>query len=215
MQTQAFVSIRTIVILTVAVSTALIAALLIFHLRSEATSSVSTSNEAILFPVGREIKPFDLMSTDIQTFTQKNLNAHWTLLFFGFTHCADVCPATLDMLSHAYRDLSSRYPNLQVVFVSLDPERDTIAALSQYMKTFHPAFIGVSGSLQSLRKLQSQLGIFAIRDTAPQANYQIQHSSSIMLINPQGKWAGMFKYGLSPQKFIEIFEKSIHSLSEA
>ena len=204
-------STRNIVLLVLVVSVALISLLMAFHLRHPVSrQGVGFANEeVVIFPIGRDIKAFQLRTAEDQAFTPVNFLNHWTLLLFGFTHCADVCPANLSMLSQIYDSLHNQYPNLQVVLVSLDPERDNKVSLNKYVKSFHADFMGVSGATSALRKLQSDLGIYAIRDESQGSNYQIQHSPSILLINPQGKWVGQFKYGLSPQKFMETFNKSM------
>jgi protein SCO1/2 len=183
----------------------------IYHWQTKKTPPSIPPDVGLVFTVPRDIKPFELVSTDFKKFTQQNLYQHWTLLFFGFTHCSSICPTTLDMINRAYPELQKAYPNLQVVLISLDPERDSLDALSKYTRSFNPAFIGVSGKIQELRKLQSQFGIFSSRENVMQAkpgsetNYQIEHSSSILLIGPQGKWTGLFKYGTSPKQFSDAF----------
>ena len=116
------------------------------------------------------------------------------------------------MLGRAYQKLYATYPNLQVVLISLDPERDNLQTLSTYTHSFNKNFIGATGQIQELRKLQSQLGIFSERDTTS-SNYQLQHTSSILLINPQGKWAGLFKFGMNPEQFTQAFTEAIKILS--
>lgn len=118
------------------------------------------------------------------------------------------------MMNRAYTKLQATYPNLQVVFISLDPDRDTPESLKAYTQLFNSNFIGVTGKIQELRKLQSQLGIYSDRDNSSSTNdYQLQHTSSILLINPQGQWAGLFKFGLKPEQLARGFEDSIKSSS--
>lgn len=201
-------SVRNIVLLVIVISIVLMTIVMAFHLRHESKTTLA-SDHAVIFPVGRDIKPFQLRTATDQSFTSANLMQHWTLLLFGFTHCQDVCPVSLSMLSAVYDQLRKNYPNLQIVLISLDPKRDNQLSLSKYMKSFHHDFIGVSGAVSALRKLQSDLGIYAIGDEVQGTNYQIQHSSSILLINPQGKWVGQFKYGMSPKIFMDTFNKSM------
>lgn len=193
---------------------AIIASLFVFHLRHKSLPAPIATNEMTVFSIPRDLKPFELVTTDNKKFTQKDFLNHWTLLFFGFTHCSNVCPTTLDMMNRAYNKLHASYPSLQVVLISLDPERDTPMTLTNYMHSFNNDFIGVTGKITDLRKLQSQLGIFSARDSSSsENNYQIQHTSSIILINPQGKWTGLFKYGLTPEQFAKNFEESVKSFS--
>ena len=197
------VALHKIVFSVVFVCAAIMVSLFIYHSRAKQLQPALSPDIGLIFSAPRDIKPFKLETANQQVFTEKNFFNHWTLLFFGFTHCAQVCPTTLDMMSRAYTDLHQIYPNLQIVLISVDPERDTPESLAEYTKTYNPAFIGVTGKIQELRKLQSQLGIYAARDSGtPAANYQVQHTSSILLINPQGKWAGLFKYGLKPSDLV-------------
>ena len=190
---------------------ALITSLFVYHLKNAPErSNITVNQEVLTFPVPRELKAFTLTTANNGKFTERNLLQHWTLLFFGFSHCANICPTTLAMLNRAYQVLQPRYPNLQVVLVSLDPERDTPSVVSNYAQSFNPAFIGTSAKRQDLHKLQSQFGIYAQREqNRDNKNYQIIHTSSILLLNPQGQWVGIFKYGLSPNQFIDLFEQSV------
>lgn len=192
------------------VCTAIISALFVFYLSHRPHQVLLSTNDAVVFSVPRELKSFELNATNQQKFTEKNFYNHWTLLFFGFTHCAKVCPTNLDLMNRVYQNLINDYPNLQVVLISLDPDRDNLQTLTHYVQSFNPNFIGATGSIQSLHKLQSQLGIFSARDDSQSTtDYQIQHTSSILLINPQGRWAGLFKYGLTKAAFIKSFKESV------
>lgn len=203
------VSTNKIIFFVVFICAAIMASLFVYH-SSQKVKQPLPPEVGMIFPAPRDIKPFKLVAND-QPFTEKNLYKHWTLMFFGFTHCAKVCPTTLDLMNRVYVQLNNKYPDLQVVLVSVDPERDTQSTLTQYTQSYNPSFIGATGEIQELRKLQSQLGIFAARDksTSP-TDYQIQHTSSILLINPQGKWAGMYKYGLKPDELIKGLEAGIN-----
>ena len=203
------VSHQKVIILIVFIIAALVTSLFLFHLRNEQKPLLSNDN-VTLFNVARHLKDFDLQDGSGKPFTQRELRDHWTLLFFGFTHCNSVCPTTLDMLARAYKELKPLYPNLQVVLVSVDPERDNMQSLAAYTKQYHDDFIGITGKQQALRKLQSQLGIYAEKETrADDKSYQVQHSSSILLLNPHGQWTGSIRYGLTPAEFITTFKESM------
>jgi protein SCO1 len=205
-----------IIILTVFVCTALMSSLFIFHLRSQPIRTTLSNDAGMIFPIARDIKPFSLVSSEEQPFKLQNFYDHWTLVFFGFTHCSQICPTTLDMIQKAYPELHAAYPNLQVVLISVDPERDTPALIKQYTQTYNKDFLGASGKINELRKLQSQLGIYSERDpNGTNTEYQINHTSSVLLINPQGKWSGLFKFGLSPAQFSQAFKESMQALSNA
>lgn len=201
-----------IIFFIVFICASLITSLFVYHASQKNTAPILSPDIGMLFPAPRDIKSFELMAANQQKFTEKDFYQHWTLLFFGFTHCSSVCPINLDVIERVYPELHAKYPELRVVLVSVDPLRDTPDALLKYVQHYNPDFKGITGNIQEIRKLQSQLGIFAARDTAsPNDNYQIQHTASILLINPQGKWAGLFKYGLKPAELQTGIETSLRS----
>ncbi|MFZ2315582.1 MAG: SCO family protein [Gammaproteobacteria bacterium] len=203
MNQQQKLSTNKIVALLILLCAAIITILFSFRISHASEANLLDPAVGTLFTVPRDIKPFKLVAAPMpgHAFSEKNLLNHWTLVFFGFTHCATVCPPTLVKLSDIYQSLHPKIPNLQVVFISLDPTRDSLDKLNRYTRQFNKGFMGVSGKIQELRKLQSQLGVFAARDE----NNQIQHTASILLINPQGKWSGL----LSDAKPAEVLTKAL------
>lgn len=212
MKTNSTYSTNKIIVLVVFVCAAIMTSVFVYNWREQAARSVIALDNGSVFPAPRPIKSFELTSTN-QKWTQKNLLGHWSLLFFGFTHCSNVCPTTLDMMKQAYAPLQKAIPNLQVVLISLDPERDTPNTVNAYAKSYHDAFQGVTGNMQELRKLQSQFKIFSARDPEPNTNYQIQHTSSILLVNPKGEWVGLLHYGMNPQEFVKEVKQSVDYLT--
>ncbi|MDH3789565.1 MAG: SCO family protein [Xanthomonadales bacterium] len=152
----------------------------------------------LLLPEPRVIADFSLVDDDGQPFSLERLKGQWSLLFFGFTHCPDVCPSALYDLAQVRKTLARNDPektnNLQVLFVSVDPERDTPRQLNQYVNYFDPEFIGVTGPEAQLAPLTLQLGIaYRIEDHEPGSQqYNVDHSASILLMNPDGQLHGVF-----------------------
>ncbi|MDH3925059.1 MAG: SCO family protein [Xanthomonadales bacterium] len=152
----------------------------------------------LLLPEPRVIADFSLVDDDGQPFSLERLKGQWSLLFFGFTHCPDVCPSALYDLAQVRKTLARNDPektnNLQVLFVSVDPERDTPRQLNQYVNYFDPEFIGVTGPEAQLAPLTLQLGIaYRIEDHEPGSQqYNVDHSASILLMNPNGQLHGVF-----------------------
>lgn len=203
MQNASSLSTNKIVVLLVFLCAAIMTSLFIYRISHQDEEKRLPPEQGSLFAAPRDIKPFELVSIPEpgQVFSEKNLAGHWTLLFFGFTHCTSICPATLGLLDHAYKQLHAAHPNLQVVFVSLDPERDSLTVLNNYTQRFNANFIAASGKIQNLRKLQSQLGVMSVKDEA--GKDQLQHTASILVINPQGKWSGLLSNNMKANEFVK------------
>ncbi len=133
-----------------------------------------------------------------QSFTNETLEGEWTLMFFGFTFCPDVCPATLAHMSHMMKALRAQSPALaariNVVLVSVDPQRDSPEKLDGYVRFFDEDFIGVTGTPANLQALAQQLNVAYefVGDTSSNS-YLIEHSSHVVLINPKGDYQGIIK----------------------
>lgn len=158
---------------------------------------------ASVFPTARALNPFELETADGQSFDLEQLKGHWTLLFFGFTNCPDICPDTLASLHQSLDSLRLMAPDRlpKVVFVSVDPERDRGESLAEYVSWFDQSFIGVTGSDEQLDQLTRQLGVIFVRDTPdPQTGfYNVDHSAAVMIIDPQGRLFGRFGHPLDPE----------------
>jgi protein SCO1/2 len=157
--------------------------------------------EALLvLPQPRVIADFDLIDHRGQAFSLNDLRGSWSLLFFGFTYCPDVCPDTLFKLEKAYEAVKQGWagaPPLRIYFVSVDPERDT-----EYVEYIDPDFIGLTGDHRQLLPLTLQLGIvYYIEDHEPGTeHYGVDHSTGILLIDPQGRLHGAFPAPHDPGK---------------
>ena len=150
-----------------------------------------------LWPDPPALPEFTLTDQRGEPFGLDRLKGRWSFLFFGFTHCPDVCPTTLSMLAKVSRELEpddGPGGDPQFVFVSVDPARDTPARLGEYVAYFDPDFLGVSGPDSALQPLARQLGIFVRRD-APDAdgNYLVAHGAAVLLVDPQGRFVGVFQ----------------------
>lgn len=138
------------------------------------------------------LTPFALTQTDGKPYTDQNLQGHWSLVFFGFTYCPDICPTTLALLNAVTQDLETPP---QVVFVSVDPARDNLAQLHRYVHYFNPNFIAVTGEQSQLQNLARQLGVVfdkIVLDPKRPNDYLMEHSTSIALINPDGAIQAIF-----------------------
>lgn len=157
---------------------------------------------AQLFPTPRAVADFELQTATGERFTRANLEGQWTLMFFGFTNCPDVCPDTIAMLAQSMNqlELMRREEKPQVVFVSVDPERDQGELFDDYVRWFNPEFIGVTGDERQLQALSRQLGIVFFLEQPDEATgfYNVDHSASVLIIDPQGRLFGRFAHPLDP-----------------
>ena len=142
------------------------------------------------------IPDFQLLDHDNQTLGKSELAGKWSLMFFGYTHCPDVCPTSLQSLSDMMKAIGDDDVRrvLQVIFVSVDPDRDTPAILKNYLQYFNSDFIGATANLADLDRLTKALGIMHSRDktSEDQVDYGVSHSASILLFNPKAEFAGLF-----------------------
>ncbi len=161
---------------------------------------------AQLFPTPRALTDFQMETAAGEPFTRADLEGRWSLLFFGFTNCPDVCPDTLAMLAQSMDQLRlMRREDLpQVVFVSVDPERDQSELLEDYVQWFDPEFVAVTGAEEQLQALTRQLGIVYWREQ-PDENtgfYNVDHSAAVLIIDPQGRLHGRFGHPLVPEDVV-------------
>ncbi|MCZ6559266.1 MAG: SCO family protein [Gammaproteobacteria bacterium] len=148
----------------------------------------------------RPLPEFELLSHSGQVFNKESLAGNWSILFFGFTNCPDVCPTTLGTLNRVVGEIVAR-GNRQprVVFVSVDPMRDSVEKMAAYVPYFNSGFIGLTGDLADLQTLTRELGVAvsysplesAVAD-GEQQNYTVDHSTALFLVDPDGRLNGIF-----------------------
>lgn len=136
----------------------------------------------------RTVEPFDLKDhegTAIRQFADR-----WTLVFFGFTHCPDICPTTLSVMNQLAVSMGPNQP--EVVMITVDPGRDTAQNLNQYVTAFNPDFRSLSGTAHDIRQLGDQLQV-VFEEQGDGPDYQVGHTTHIAVINPTGEFMGYFR----------------------
>ena len=150
----------------------------------------------VLLPEARDLGPFSLTDMDGKPFDLPRLQGKWSFVFFGYTHCPDICPTTLSTLKGTAKQLQQsqgNYKDTQFVFISVDPKRDSLAHLKQYVNYFHPDFLAATGDKAQIDALARQLGaIYMFDGDTSSDDYIVNHSASVVLIDPQGRWVGRF-----------------------
>lgn len=177
---------------------ALVLGVFVAHHAPNSQKKIREQFQGTLLEQPRKIHRFKLIGINDKKFTRHSLRKHWTFVFFGFTNCESICPITMAEMGKMYRllekDHVSELP--RVVMISIDPERDTVAALSHYVKSFNPHFYGAVGTDKAVRALTNELGVVYIKSEAQQGhsvdNYNIQHSGTVMLFNPKGQLVAFF-----------------------
>lgn len=163
-------------------------------------------NATYLYDQNTAIADFDLIDHQGNAFTPNNIRNQWTFWFFGFTHCPDICPITLGKLSSVVSRLKTDHnieDEINIVFVSVDPERDDVDALNTYVSAFSENAIGVTGNDEKLTPFLKNMGIIAVKqdNDGELTDYLVDHSSSIFLIAPN---TGISAYFGSPHEVDDI-----------
>jgi len=149
----------------------------------------------------RPLPAFTLQDTHRGTSSTASLANHWSVLFFGYTTCPDVCPTTLAQLATTHKLLGNLPIDSQpqFIFVSVDPKRDTVDKLSAYLNYFSPDFIGYTGLQQQIDSLTNSLGVPVMIQLAQDGSYTVDHSASLFVINPQQQLAAILSPPYQPE----------------
>ncbi|MEE4751997.1 SCO family protein [Pseudomonas alliivorans] len=157
----------------------------------------------ILLPQSRSLPSLSMSDQNGAPVAVDELKGKWTLVFFGYTYCPDICPTTLAQL----RDIRTKLPqeavdNMRVVLVSVDPDRDTPQQLKQYLGYFDPRYIGLTAPVADIQKLASALSIPFIPADTSKPGYTVDHSGNLALIGPDGRQRGFIRSPLNAQKLV-------------
>ena len=165
--------------------------------------------DATRFPVARQLAPFALVDHNNEEFNETTLRNRWSFLFFGYTHCPDVCPTTLSVLNSVAQQLQDVEADIRFVFVSVDPERDTPEQLSRFVRYFNEDFIGVTGSIQNINEFTRNLGVMHMRVAAEEnaTGYLVDHTAAVFLMDPDGRYHAVFSPPLAAETISGDFRK--------
>lgn len=158
------------------------------------TGDAPAALSATLLPAGNELPEFALLDQGGSPVGRSAFEGQWDLVFFGFTNCPDICPATMTILGQARRALEARgqEPLPRVVLVSVDPERDSPEAMARYVAYFGEDNLGLTGELDEVRKLTDALGIFFQKASTGDSVYAVDHSTVVLLIDPRAQLKALF-----------------------
>lgn len=194
------------------VSISILAAVAGFYIslkQNQATYSEMTPIEGIYWPNPKQINKFSATDHNGKLFKLSELQGKWSFIFFGYTHCPDICPISLSVMASSYQQLKRSHSDIQTIFVTVDPNRDTTDKLAQYVSYFNNEFIGLGGQLDKINGLIRQMGIAYIHHQADdKGNYLVDHSSSIFLIDPLGRLVGRISPPHNKEQIIQQFTKT-------
>jgi protein SCO1/2 len=150
---------------------------------------------AVMYPAPRELPDFKLQRADGAALTKADWNGRWTVAFFGYTNCPDVCPTTLATFKQVFAKLAADgiADKVRFDFISVDPQRDTPEQLTKYVGYFDKDFVAATGSDEELTKLTRALGLIYSREPTGNGDYAVDHSASAVLIDPAGHEVGLFR----------------------
>lgn len=149
---------------------------------------------------------FELVDHLGQPFTQENLLGHYSLVYFGFTYCPDVCPTTLLTVAETLDLLPEEMRNQIVpIFITVDPQRDTVAVMAQYVSNFHPQLVGLTGSAAQVAQAAKAYKVYYSKVPAEDdaSNYLMDHSGYLYLMGPEGKYLAHFPHNVTMQSLAD------------
>ncbi len=181
-----------------------------WYLQRAEISAPIPINGTILQPP-RTMAPFQLVDHRGQSFVPANLLDRWSFVFFGFTHCPDVCPTILHTFRSMYESLPPKSidrAQLQIAFVSVDPERDSVDILRQYVPYFHPTFVGVTGTPEAIERFAKELGVLYVKVPQDGSNeYSVDHSASVFVFDPQGRMKAVLSPPFKAAELVSVLQQ--------
>ncbi|MEG3641253.1 SCO family protein [Magnetococcus sp. PR-3] len=157
----------------------------------------------------RPLESFDLVDQEGKVFNKARVQGQWSLLFFGYTYCPDVCPTSLTLLAEMFDVMAEQNmaDDYQGVFVSVDPKRDTVSLLKEYTAYFHPKIIGVTGQDKAIASVAGLMGALYYREPGRgDEDYLISHSAKLHVINPAGQMVAALPSDKSPDELVALFK---------
>tara|TARA_Y100000590_G_scaffold61610_1_gene65811 strand:+ start:429 stop:1055 length:627 start_codon:yes stop_codon:yes gene_type:complete len=159
----------------------------------------------------RQLSGFQMISDQNKNFDIVDFKGQWNLLFFGFTFCPDICPLTMKQLSVVKEGLKDKENEIKFYLVSVDPDRDSPSNLRTYLDNFDKEFIGLTGEIDQIYKFSTQVNapFFPVVNSKDK-NYTVDHSGSLVLINPEGEYAGFFRAPHNQNKVLKALDSLLN-----
>lgn len=155
--------------------------------------------------------PFTLTAHDGRTVSDTDLHGQFALIFFGYTHCPDICPTDLSAMTSGIESAGKAGDNVQPVFITVDPARDTPEVLAQYRKSFHPRLLALTGSEEDIARTAKAFRVHRRKYLTPggdeKTDYGVDHGSLMYLMGPDGNFKTMIPHGTPPERIAELIQK--------
>lgn len=154
---------------------------------------------------------FTLTAHTGKTFTEADLKGKYSLVYFGFTHCPDICPTTLLVIKNALDNLGDSARHVQPILISVDPDRDTPESMAQYVSNFHPSLIGLTGTHEQIKQVTDAYKVFYARVDQPDSamEYLVDHSGFVFLMDKNGEYLEHFPHTVAEQTLTDTLTRTI------
>lgn len=171
------------------------------------------SEHTLHFPQAKSIPEFSVLDHNGQSVNNKILQGRWSIMFFGFTNCPDVCPNTLSILAELQTRMADSPNKPQLVLVSVDPMRDTPEIMKTYVNSFSDDIIGLTGELHQIQVLTEALGVAYAYNALPDGSYTVDHTAAIFLFNPDGDYAGLYTGPMAAQEALVTLSRDFQIMT--
>ncbi len=159
--------------------------------------------------------PFTLTDQNGQTVSEKTYAGRHTLVYFGYTYCPDVCPLGLQVIGEAldtYQEKGGDVSKVVPLFITVDPERDTVEVMNGYVSNFHPSLQGLTGSVEQITAVAKAYRVYyaKVKDEESSADYLMDHTAITYLMGPEGEYVGHFGHSVTPEKMAAKLEETLN-----
>jgi protein SCO1/2 len=153
--------------------------------------------------------PFALVDGAGKTVTDADFRGRWMLVYFGYTHCPDACPTALNDVAVALGKLGAKKAKLVPIFITVDPARDTAALMKDYVASFGPEFVGLTGTDAALQSVEKEYRVYAAKHPLEDGDYAMDHSSYIYVMDPRGRFVTTFTHETSPDEMAQELDRRV------
>jgi protein SCO1 len=190
-----------------------VAAILLAGGGGAALRTASRSSDAPLatgFSVGG---PFTLTANDGSTVTDQTYRGKWLLIYFGYTYCPDACPTSLNEISQAMAKLGAKADQIQPLFITIDPGRDTPETMANYVRAFDPRIIGLTGTPAQIAQVAKEFQVYYERHKTDDGSYLMDHTSLIYVMNPRGQFVRLFPGDMTGERMAQYLRELVSPTS--